>query len=225
MFPGNLAAKPRWRAVVKIACLIAVLIAANVLVQMLADTLNLEIRVGNEDAVHRTIMVSAVLYSVLLAIPFVPGAEIGLALFAMLGPPIAFLVYVSTVAGLSLSFVVGRLMPLGGLTRMADTIEFKRMSELLRSIEPLNQQERLEFLTSKAPNRVLPILLRYRYLALAVALNVPGNFLIGGGGGIALFAGVSRLYSVPGFLATIAIAVAPVPLAVLIYGTEFLGRQ
>ncbi len=66
--------------------------------------------------------------------------------------------------------------------------------------------------------------MRYRYLALAVALNVPGNYLIGGGGGIALFAGVTRLYSIPGFLLTIIVAVAPVPLAVMMFGIEFLPQ-
>jgi hypothetical protein len=93
---------------------------------------------------------------------------------------------------------------------------------LLKEIEPLNKKQRLSYLTSKAPKRLLPLLLRYRYLALAAALNIPGNYLIGGGGGIALFAGVSRLYSVPGFLITIALAVAPVPMAVLLFGTEFI---
>jgi len=214
----------RWRAFVKIACLIAMVIAANVLAHQLADTLNFQIRPSNEDAIHRTIMVSAVLYSVLLAIPFVPGAEVGLALIAMLGPPIAFLVYLCTVAGLSLSFIAGRILPLVGLIRLAEESNFKRMSKWLKAIEPLDQQERLALLASKAPNSFLPFLLRYRYLALAVALNLPGNFLIGGGGGIALLAGVSRLYSVHGFLATVAVAVAPVPLAVLIFGKEFLAR-
>ena len=169
-------------------------------------------------------MVSAVLYSVLLAIPFVPGAEIGLALIAMLGPPIVFLVYMCTIIGLFISFIAGRIISLRVLIRLAEAINFQRMSELLKAFEPLDQQQRLAFLASKAPNRFLPFLIRYRYLALAVALNVPGNFLIGGGGGIALFAGVSRLYSFPGILVTIAVAVAPVPLAVLVFGTEYLSR-
>jgi len=56
-----------------------------------------------------------------------------------------------------------------------------------------------------------------------VALNIPGNYVIGGGGGIALIAGVSRVYSIPGFLLTILLAVAPVPLAVVVFGTGFLA--
>ncbi|NNE21213.1 MAG: hypothetical protein HKN11_01250 [Rhizobiales bacterium] len=223
MSRGRWAAMFRWQTIAKIACLVGLLIAANLAVHTIADSLNFQVRPGNEDAVHRTITVSAALYSILLAIPFVPGAEIGLALIAMLGPPIAFLVYVCTLAGLSLSFVVGRLIPLSVLIRLSEDIRFKRMSELLKAIEPLDQQERLAFLADKAPNRHLPFLLRHRYLALAVALNVPGNFLIGGGGGIAMLAGVSRLFSIPGFLLTIAAAVAPVPIAVFIFGKEFLA--
>jgi hypothetical protein len=117
------------------------LVAANVIARNLPDTLNFEIRVGNEDAVHQAIMVSAVIYSLLLAIPFVPGAEIGLALFAMLGPAIAVLVYVCTVVGLSLSFVVGRLIPLSAPIQFAEDIKLERASKLLKDIEPLGKQE------------------------------------------------------------------------------------
>lgn len=218
------ATKFRWQTLGKLVLLVTVLVAVNFLARGIADALNFEVRIGNEDVVHRTIMVSAVLYSVLLAIPFVPGAEVGLALIAMLGPPIVFLVYLCTVAGLTLSFVVGRLIPTSMLIRLSEDIHLQRLSALLNSIEPLDRQEILAFLAAKAPNRYLPLLLRHRYLALAVAINVPGNFLIGGGGGIALFAGISRLYSIPGFLATIAISVAPIPIAVLIFGKEFLAN-
>jgi hypothetical protein len=119
---------------------------------------------------------------------------------------------------------VGRLIPLSSLIQFAEDIKLDRTSKLLKDIEPLDKQEMLAFLANKTPNRLLTILLRYRYLALAVALNVPGNFLIGGGGGIALFAGVSRLYSIPGYLLTIAISVAPVPIAVLVFGTGILAE-
>jgi len=201
-----------------------VLIAANFLAHGLADTLSFQIRPSNEDAVHRTITASAILYSILLALPFVPGAEVGLALMGVFGPPIAVLVYTCTVAGLSLSFIAGRLIPLSVLVRFANDMRLDRTSKLLEDIEPLSRQERLEFLAKKAPNRLLPFVLRYRYVALAIALNIPGNFLIGGGGGIGLFAGISRLYTVPGYLLTIIISVAPVPIAVLVFGTEFLSN-
>jgi len=59
---------------------------------------------------------------------------------------------------------------------------------------------------------VLRGLLRYRYVALAVAINTPGNVILGGGGGLALMAGLSRLFSPLPFLLTVLIAVLPVPL-------------
>jgi hypothetical protein len=211
-----------WVTFAKLLCLIALLIAANYLAYSIADILNFKVGPDNKEAVHRTVLVSAVLYTVLLAIPFVPGAEVGWALIAMLGPPVAFLVYICTVAGLSLSFVAGRLIPLPGLIRLSENIKLVRLSALLREIEPLGVEERLAFLANRTPNRYLPFLLRHRYLALAVAVNVPGNFLIGGGGGIALFAGISRVYSIPGFLATIILSVAPIPVAVYFFGSDFL---
>ena len=214
----------RWRTIVKIVGVISLLVAANYLAHGVADALNFQIRPSNEDMVHRTIMVSAALYSILLAIPFVPGAEVGVAMMTVLGPAIAFLVYICTVTGLSLSFVVGRMIPLSALIRFTEEIHFDKTNKLLKDIETRGKQERLAYLVNVAPNRFIPVLLRFRYLALGIALNIPGNFLIGGGGGIALFAGISRLYSFAGFLITIAIAVAPIPVAVLVFGTEFLSR-
>lgn len=200
------------------------MVAGNFLAHSIADVLNFQIRPGNEDAVHQTIMVSATLYSLLLAIPFVPGAEIGLAMITMLGPPIALLVYICTIIGLSLSFIVGRSIPLSVLIRFTEYLKLSRTNKLLKDFDSLNNEDRLEHLTNKTPNPFLRGLVRSRYLALGVALNIPGNFLIGGGGGIALFAGISRLYSYPGFLITIVIAVAPIPVAVFLFGAGLLSR-
>ena len=67
-----------------------------------------------------------------------------------------------------------------------------------------------------SPVRALGWLIRFRLIALAVLLNVPGNALLGGGGGIGMVAGMSRLYGVPGYLFTVCVATAPVPLLVAI---------
>jgi hypothetical protein len=212
----------RWRAIVKVLVLAALLVLLNFVARDALEALDFKIRPSNEDAVHRTIMASAALYALLLAVPFVPGAEIGIALMMMLGPPIAVLVYLCTVAGLSLSFVLGRLIPIRVLVRMARDFRLDQTARLLEAMGPLNRNQRLDLLISVSSRRYLPLLLRYRYLALAVALNVPGNYLAGGGGGIALIAGVSRVYSIHGFLLTVLLAVAPVPLAVLVFGTGIL---
>jgi len=220
---AHLATGARWRALFKILVLAAILVLLNLLAREVLEALDFEIRPTNEDAVHRTIMVTAALYALLLAVPFVPGAEIGIALIVMLGPPIAVLVYLCTVAGLSLSFLIGRLIPSAVLARLARDCGLDRTARLLEAIEPLSRNQRLDLLVSFSSKRFLPWLLRYRYLALAVALNVPGNYLVGGGGGIALIAGVSRVYTIGGFLLTVVLAVSPVPLAVLVFGTGILS--
>lgn len=216
------ALKAKRRVLLKLGCLFLLIAGANIAAGWLTDALEFEIRPSTEDRVHQMIMVSALAYTLLIAIPFVPGVEIGLTLIGMLGPAIVFLVYFCTVAGLVMSFLVGRLVPLLGLITLLDDLHLHRASLLLARIEPMTMEERLQFLVSKAPNRHLPFLLRHRYLALAVVVNLPGNIVIGGGGGIALMAGVSRLYSLPGFLVTIALAVSPVPLAIGLFGKAVL---
>lgn len=212
-----------WRGLFKIAMLVLVVVVANLAAGWVAGLLDFQLLPSNEELVHRVIMTSAVVYAVLLAVPFVPGVEIGLALIAVLGPRIVFLVYVSTVAGLSLSFAIGRLISLKGLIKLFDDLRLERASRLLATIEPMSRDERLAFLHSRAPQRFVPFLLRHRYLSLAVLFNLPGNFIIGGGGGIAMIAGVSGLYSTPAFLATLALAVSPVPIAILVFGPDVLS--
>jgi hypothetical protein len=60
--------------------------------------------------------------------------------------------------------------------------------------------------------------LRHRYVALALAVNVPGNSVIGGGGGIMLMAGLSGIFAPLPTLLAIAVAVSPVPLVILLLG-------
>ena len=211
-----------WRGLLKVGLLMLLIVTANLVAGWIAGLLRFELLPSNEDFVHRMIMIAAVVYAVLLAVPFVPGIEIGLALIAMLGPPIVFLVYVTTVAGLSLSFAVGRLISLRGLIKLFDDFGLQRASRLLATIEPMSRDDRLSFLHAKAPQRFVPFLLRHRYLSLAILFNLPGNFLVGGGGGIAMIAGVSGLYSTAGFFATLVVAVSPVPIAILVLGSDIL---
>ena len=222
MFSAAGAFKIRWQTLVKLGAFVLLIVIANLSAGWIAEDLRLEVRPSNEDMVHKVIMISSAIYALLLAVPFVPGVEIGLTLIALLGAPIVFLVYLCTLLGLSLAFTVGRLLPLGGLIKLLEDVRLSRVAALLRTIEPMSSEERLAFLAQKAPNRLVPFLLRHRYLALALLLNIPGNVVIGGGGGIALVSGVSRLYSVPGFLVTIVLAVLPVPLAILFFGSAVL---
>lgn len=214
----------RWQTVLKLASVVLLIVAANFVAGEIANVLSIEIRPSSEDLVHRIIMASAVGYAILLAIPFVPGVEVGLAIIGVLGPQIVPLIYLCTLAGLTMSFLLGRLVSVQSLSRLLDDLRLTRASELLRNVEPMDMETRLTFLVQKAPSRIVPVLLRHRYIALAIALNLPGNFLIGGGGGIAMTAGVSGLYSTTGYIATIVIAVSPVPLAILVLGEGILSH-
>lgn len=67
----------------------------------------------------------------------------------------------------------------------------------------------------------MSIAIRYRYVAIALAVNMPGNSLIGGGGGIMIIAGLSGVFTPLATFLTIMIAVSPVPLAVVFLGLRF----
>ena len=143
-------------SVLKLALLIGLLVGANYGAHWIAEHTNLQIRPSNEDVVHRVILASAVAYTVLLAIPFVPGVEIAISLIVMLGPKIVWLVYMCTVAGLCLSYAVSRLVPLNGLVDFLEAMSFKRASNSLREITPMRRKQRLEFLLSRASSRYVP---------------------------------------------------------------------
>lgn len=81
--------------------------------------------------------------------------------------------------------------------------------------------ERLALLVEQAPSRFVPVLLRFRYVALVAAFNLPGNAILGGGGGIALLAGMSGMFSLPQYLIAASIAALPIPAAALLFGRVF----
>lgn len=56
--------------------------------------------------------------------------------------------------------------------------------------------------------------IKYHYVLLAVLINIPGNTIIGGGGGIACLCGINEKFSWKSFVLTVAIAVSPVPLLI-----------
>ncbi len=167
---------------------------------------------------RHVVMAGIGLYTVLMAIPFVPGMEISLALFAAFGHQVAILIYGATVAALTASFLIGRLVPIKLLAAMFSYFGMSRAKALVDRLEPLKANQRLDVLMEQAPKRIVPLLLKHRYLAIAVAFNIPGNAIIGGGGGIALLAGISGLFSFPLYLAVMSLAVLPVPLVVLLFG-------
>ncbi len=158
---------------------------------------------------------TVVSYMLLLAIPFLPGIEVGLMLMAMLGTKGILLVYLCTLLSLSLSYLFGRLLPPRYLARALGWFHLRRARDMVDALAPLDPEERLRFLTKSAPSRIVPFLLRHRYLIIGVLFNVPGNALIGGGGGIGLIAGMSRLFPYPKYLLLICLAITPGPIIFL----------
>ena len=152
------------------------------------------------------------------AIPFVPGAEIGLGLLVTLGAQGALLVYVGMIAALGIAFCAGRFVPPAWIAGAFGFLGLVRARDLVRTSSDLSYAERTRFLETHAPTRWVPFLLRHRYVALGLLLNMPGNVMLGGGGGLCFAAGASRLFSPGVFLLTILIAVAPIPLAFLLFG-------
>jgi hypothetical protein len=171
---------------------------------------------SNEPLLHRMLMAAIALYMVLMVLPFCPGIEIGLGLIVLFGAPIVPLVYGATVLALLFAFVIGRFVPPQTIIQILDSLRLHRARDLLRSLEPLNEAGRLAFLQGTTSNRVARALLKHRYVAVALALNTPGNIVLGDGGGIALAAGFSRLFSLPLFILTVMLAVAPLPLAIFL---------
>ena len=205
----------RWgRITLLIAGIVALYVLGQYVTDMVTDQLGLHVRARNEPLLHKTIMTAMVIYIVLMTIPFMPAVEIGLSLLLIFGAKIAFLVYVSTLIALTLAYFIGRLLPAELAARAFAVVGLKRAQEFMNRLAPLSAQERMAVIMRESPTRLTPYLIRHRFLSLAVLLNLPGNVAIGGGGGIVLLAGMTRLFPFPAYLLTVALAVAPVPLIV-----------
>lgn len=186
----------------------------------LAGFVEMDLRPASEPRIHSMVMFATAVYVLAAALPFVPGAEIGAVLMMVFGAQIVLLVYVAMVAALLLSFLVGRIVPANTLAALFGFLGLRRACSLVEHMCALPAEERLPFLMSRAPTRIVPVLLRHRYAAVVLILNIPGNTVVGGGGGIALLAGISKLFTFSYFAVAVAVAVAPIPLLVLLTGYQ-----
>jgi len=203
-----------------IVLFLCILLFLNYGVVKLSDLLAYQMWPRDVDMVVFIVIGSAILYVVLMALPFMPGIEVGLMLMAMLGVGGIVLVYLCTVLALSLSFLAGRLLPPRYVARALGWLRLVRARKLVTALEPLGAEERFRVLAQSTPSRIVPFLLRHRYLVLAVLFNLPGNVVIGDGGGIALIAGMSRLFPFPRFVLLICLAITPVPLLFLLRAVQ-----
>lgn len=211
------------RIVMVIAVFIVIAYLANQAGDWISDRLKMEITPENESIIFGATVFAIVLYALLISLPFVPSAEIGLGLMVMFGTPMAIPVYISTIIGLTLGFLLGRLVPEKTICGCFDFLGMTRISRLVHDLAKKPVSERLDMLVGRAPSRFVPFLLRHRYIAIAVAFNIPGNSVVGGGGGIAFAAGASRLFSFSLYLLAVVIGVSPVVILFLIFGPSILG--
>ncbi|MBF9030980.1 hypothetical protein HKCCE3408_11295 [Rhodobacterales bacterium HKCCE3408] len=206
------------RLILRIVLFLLFLILATWVAHLVREALALEVMPANEQMVHRAIILGSVAYVGLLALPFMPGAEIGIAMLTAFGAAIAPLVYLATVFAMLLSYTLGRLLPVTVLARILASLRLRRAAVMVARTAPLSREARLELLLAGAPPRTVALALRHRYAALALLVNVPGNAIIGGGGGIMMMAGLSGLFAPAPTAIAVAMAVSPVPLAFILLG-------
>ena len=210
----------------RIALRLGLVFALVYLAKIGIDQLSAKIALYESDAAARamfglliTVMIG---YAILLAIPFVPGVEIGIAVLVLQGPSAAPIVYMATAAGLLLAFCIGQYAPLSRLIQFCRDLALDRLAGLLARIEQTPSQERLDQMQERLPRWLAPIFCNYRYVTLGLAINLPGNIALGGGGGIMMAGGLSRLFRTRFAVLTILIATLPVPLSVWLMGVDTL---
>ena len=153
------------------------------------------------------LVTGGLIYILLLSLPFVPGVELGVLLMCAFGKEGIVFVYFATIVGLSLAFLMGHMFPKKWVESLLKKLGFSQTRDK-QSDEIVSMLD--NFLRHKKWLRTL--ILNYRYLVIGVLFNMPGIYLIGGGGGISLVCGVSRNISFKWFLLTVVLAVSPVPL-------------
>ncbi len=209
------AATPKLKLLLKLSILIGFLLLLNFGGSLVVERINFQLWPEHEHLIVMVVWLAIAVYVLWMAMPFVPGIELGLALMVMLGSKGVVLVYICTLLSLSLSFAIGRLIPLAAFARLLGWLHLRKARELVIQLEPLSSEQKLDFLLGAAPSKIVPFLLKHRYFMIAIILNLPGNALIGGGGGIGLIAGMSRLYPFPKYLLLVSLAITPLPLLFL----------
>lgn len=186
--------------------------------EQMRDVVVPEMRPSTEPVIHRTIMTALAVYIVTAAIPFIPGAEIGFALLLLFGGQASFLVYIGMVGALLLAYTAARIVPLGPLAQAARWAHLTRAAVLLDELDAMPIKDRANVLSERMTGRFGEALLRNRFLFLIIVLNLPGNSVLGGGGGIAFMAGLSGLYGFVPYLICVLVSVAPIPLFFYLFG-------
>ena len=206
-----------WIAIALMIGFLAHLVMGNVMAYV--KSLN---TISENQAMNGAILFAIIVYAILIAIPFMPGIEVGIALLLLKGAAIAPLVYLATVVGLFTAYLIGSFIPPAALAKIFADLGLRRASEYVAMIKTTPANRRLAQQRAMLPTWLTKLTVDYRYLTIGALLN-PGTFAIGGGGGILMAAGLSRLFNGWIVLLTLLIATLPVPLTVWIMGVSILG--
>ncbi|MEH6344191.1 MAG: hypothetical protein V7785_03845 [Bermanella sp.] len=160
----------------------------------------------NTDNSHADLYVLALAclcYALLVMLPFVPGVELGYVIMMAFGLEGIVAVYFSTALSLFLSFLMGYF--------------FRGHSTFTVFKNKLMNKNRCVYnKRAKIIVYMLKVFKRQPYLAVALLLNLPGNALIGGGGGIALMAGSSGQLQPYKYLFTVLLATSIIPFLLIL---------
>jgi len=157
--------------------------------------------------------ISGVAYLLLLALPFVPGVELGLLIMVFFGRDGVIAAYLATIGGLCLAYAAAWYLPNQMTSRWVTRLGLSDAAE-----DPgaaINGMVANAKVTGRLAGKFGSFLLDHRYLTLAACLNLPGNSVLGGGGGIAFLCGLSGQFHWRRFILTVVLATAPIPLSVL----------
>lgn len=214
----HLRRKPGLRGTVALALWIGLVVLSDCLSRLDAGVLEAMLDQLRASIGFGGFVIGIIVYVLALALPFVPGVEVGLMVMMLFGDAGATAVYVATIAGLALAFAAGRLIPAHVFTRLlaqlGETMPDATLEMAMRRIVAGGGEGR------RGWSRLAAVLVKYRYLAVAAAVNLPGNSALGGGGGIALLCGASRTFRWYWFVLTMMVATAPVPLLVVVGGLD-----
>lgn len=211
-------AKPGWRGTTALGMWIALIVLSDCLSRLELGAVETALAALRDAMGLGGLLFLLLGYALALALPFVPGVEIGLLIIMLFGSLGAIAVYIATIVGLSLAFTTGRLIPERVSTRVLNYLGIAvpngQFESALRTA-----------LVGKNPggsgwHRLVVQLMNYRYLTLAASFNLPGNSVLGGGGGIALLCGASRQFEWHGFVLTVILATAPIPVLVVAGGID-----
>lgn len=181
-------------------------IVAGVLIVLWSqDGEGLVSRYYNGGTALTAMIVCTFVYILLMAVPFVPGMELGWLLMGAFGTPGILAAWLGTVTGLTLGFALSR--------RLRNLPVMRTLAAKRSEMSATNPADLT--LAARLLRRSMMWQQRHPYMFLLVALNIPGNLVIGGGGGIAWISGQTPGVGYRSFIPVTALATAAVPLLLL----------